>query len=106
MPPPTGWPASSRRSNAESHSGIGASTFPDDPGLRTPSLREWGSILPSTAGRRAPYVGGMAVELNHTVVHVSDRKAAAEWVADMLGLDPPRPFGPFYGVDLANGSGS
>ncbi len=48
----------------------------------------------------------MAVELNHTVVHVSDRKAAAEWVADMLGLDPPRPFGPFYGVDLANGSGS
>ena len=45
----------------------------------------------------------MPVELNHTIVHVTDRKAAAEWVADMLGLDPPRPFGPFYGVDLANG---
>ena len=45
----------------------------------------------------------MPVELNHTIVHVSDRKAAAEWVAELLGLDPPKPFGPFYGVDLANG---
>jgi len=36
-------------------------------------------------------------------VYVSDRKAAAQWVADMLGLAPPQPFGPFYGVDLANG---
>ena len=44
----------------------------------------------------------MAVELNHTIVHVSDRKAAAEWVSEMLGLEPPRPWGPFYAVDLAN----
>lgn len=45
----------------------------------------------------------MPVELNHTIVHVSDRKAAAVWVSQMLGLDPPKPYGPFYGVDLANG---
>ena len=45
----------------------------------------------------------MAVELNHTIVSVSDRKSAAEWVAEMLGLEPPKAFGPFYGVDLANG---
>jgi catechol 2,3-dioxygenase-like lactoylglutathione lyase family enzyme len=45
----------------------------------------------------------VAVELNHTIVHVSDRKAAAEWVSAMLGLGPPKPWGPFYGVDLANG---
>jgi hypothetical protein len=44
----------------------------------------------------------MAVELNHTIVHVSDRKAAAAWVAEMLGLDPPQAWGPFYAVDLAN----
>jgi catechol 2,3-dioxygenase-like lactoylglutathione lyase family enzyme len=45
----------------------------------------------------------MPVELNHTIVHVSDRRAAAEWVSQILGLDPPKPYGPFYGVDLANG---
>lgn len=45
----------------------------------------------------------MSVELNHTIVHVSDRKAAAVWVSEMLGLDPPRAYGPFYGIDLANG---
>jgi hypothetical protein len=45
----------------------------------------------------------MPVELNHTIVPVSDRKSAAEWVAEMLGLAPPRVWGPFYGVDLANG---
>ncbi len=44
----------------------------------------------------------MAVELNHTIVHVSDRRAASSWVAEMLGLDPPQPFGPFHAVDLAN----
>lgn len=45
----------------------------------------------------------MPVELNHTIVAVSDRKAAAEWVAEILGLEPPTSWGPFYGVDLANG---
>ena len=45
----------------------------------------------------------MPVELNHTIVNVSDRKAAAEWVSRILGVDPPRRYGPFYGVDLANG---
>jgi catechol 2,3-dioxygenase-like lactoylglutathione lyase family enzyme len=45
----------------------------------------------------------MPVELNHTIVAVSDRKAAAEWVTEILGLEPPTSWGPFYGVDLANG---
>lgn len=45
----------------------------------------------------------MAVALNHTIVHVSDRRGAAVWVSEMLGLEPPREFGPFFGVDLANG---
>lgn len=45
----------------------------------------------------------MPVELNHTIVHVSDRKAAAEWVSRILGVDPPTRYGPFYAVDLANG---
>jgi len=45
----------------------------------------------------------MSVELNHTIVHVSDREAAAVWVSEMLGLDPPKASGPFYAVDLANG---
>ena len=45
----------------------------------------------------------MAVQLNHTIVPVSDRKSASEWVAEMLGLDPPKVWGPFHGVHLANG---
>lgn len=45
----------------------------------------------------------MAVELNHTIVPVTDRRSAAEWVAEILGLAPPEQYGPFYGVDVANG---
>jgi|SRR5580700_9626570 catechol 2,3-dioxygenase-like lactoylglutathione lyase family enzyme len=45
----------------------------------------------------------MAVQLNHTIVSVSDKRAAAEFLAEILGLDPPAQAGPFLQVDTANG---
>lgn len=45
----------------------------------------------------------MAVELNHTIVHARDAAASAQFMADILGLAPPRRFGPFIVVDAANG---
>jgi len=43
------------------------------------------------------------VELNHTIVPARDKRVSAEFIADILGLDPPRPFGPFMCVETANG---
>lgn len=45
----------------------------------------------------------MAVELNHTIVPASDSRRSAEFVAEVLGLDAPTPFGPFLEVSVANG---
>ncbi len=45
----------------------------------------------------------MAVELNHTIVHAEDADASARFLSEMLGLPPPRRFGPFVVVDAANG---
>ena len=44
----------------------------------------------------------MSVELNHHIVHVRDRRAAAASVAEILGLDPPTDWGPFTQLRLAN----
>jgi catechol 2,3-dioxygenase-like lactoylglutathione lyase family enzyme len=44
----------------------------------------------------------MAVQLNHTIVYSSDRRASAEFLSDMLGLEPPTSFGPFLVVQVAN----
>ena len=44
----------------------------------------------------------MAVELNHTIVHAQDAAASAQFMAEILGLAPPRRFGPFIVVDAAN----
>ena len=44
----------------------------------------------------------MPVKLNHTIVHARDKRVAAEFMAEILGLDPPVPFGPFLGVQTAN----
>ncbi|WP_028812576.1 VOC family protein [Streptomyces flavidovirens] len=44
-----------------------------------------------------------AVQLNHTVVHASDRHLSAEFIATILGLTVGAPFGPFLPVDLGNG---
>ena len=45
----------------------------------------------------------MAVELNHTIVPVRDKKEGADFIAEILGLAPPQPFGPFMCVETANG---
>ena len=45
----------------------------------------------------------MTVELNHTIVHVSDKNAAAEDLAEILGVAPPTTYGPFRVLTLANG---
>ena len=45
----------------------------------------------------------MAVELNHTIVHVGDSARAAAELAELLGLPAPAPFGPFQVLELANG---
>ena len=44
----------------------------------------------------------MAVLLNHTIIPVRDKKESAEFLAEILGLDPPVPFGPFMCVETAN----
>ena len=45
----------------------------------------------------------MAVQLNHTIVPVNDKEVSANFLAEILGLDPPRPFGPFLCLETANG---
>ncbi len=45
----------------------------------------------------------MSVELNHTIVAARDRRAAADFLAEVLGLAAPTPFGPFMVVEVANG---
>ena len=44
----------------------------------------------------------MAVELNHTIVHARDAESSAQFLSQVLGLAPPRRFGPFTVVDVAN----
>jgi catechol 2,3-dioxygenase-like lactoylglutathione lyase family enzyme len=45
----------------------------------------------------------MAVQLNHTIVHAHDKEESARFVAEILGLPDPVPFGPFLVVECANG---
>lgn len=45
----------------------------------------------------------MIVELDHTIVAARDSRASATFLAGLLGLDPPTPFGPFMTVQLTNG---
>lgn len=44
----------------------------------------------------------MGVELNHTIVCARDKEASARFLAGILGLVDPVPFGPFMGVELDN----
>jgi catechol 2,3-dioxygenase-like lactoylglutathione lyase family enzyme len=44
----------------------------------------------------------MAVLLNHTIVSVRDKQKSAEFLAEILGLPAPKPFGPFLGVETGN----
>jgi hypothetical protein len=45
----------------------------------------------------------MSVQLNHTIVHVSDKDSAAEELAEILGVAPPTTYGPFRVLELSNG---
>ena len=46
----------------------------------------------------------MAVELNHTIVKVSDKVASASFYRDVLGLPEFTTYGPFTVIALANGA--
>ena len=45
----------------------------------------------------------MTVQLNHTIVWCSDKQTSATFLAAVLGLPTPTPFGPFLVVEAANG---
>ncbi len=44
----------------------------------------------------------MTVKLNHTIVYARDKHASAAFLAEVLGLPAPVPFGPFMGVQVGN----
>lgn len=44
----------------------------------------------------------MTVQLNHTIVSARDKQISATFLADILGLPEPKPFGPFLGVEVDN----
>jgi catechol 2,3-dioxygenase-like lactoylglutathione lyase family enzyme len=44
----------------------------------------------------------MTVQLNHTIVTANDKRASAEFLADILGLPPPKPYGHFLVVEADN----
>ena len=44
----------------------------------------------------------MAVQLNHTIVWVRDRSESATFLAEILGLPQPTPFGRFLVVQVDN----
>lgn len=44
----------------------------------------------------------MAVQLNHTIVAARDKQASATFLAEVLGLPTPKPFGPFMAVQVDN----
>ncbi|HEY1638547.1 MAG TPA: VOC family protein [Rhizomicrobium sp.] len=45
----------------------------------------------------------MSVELNHTIVHAKDHQESAAFLAEILGLPDPEPFGHFLVVRTPNG---
>ena len=45
----------------------------------------------------------MAVQLNHTIIAARDKLASATFLAEILDLGAPTPFGPFLCVETANG---
>jgi catechol 2,3-dioxygenase-like lactoylglutathione lyase family enzyme len=44
----------------------------------------------------------MTVRLNHTIVEAEDRDETADFMVDILGLDPATTYGPFRVVALGN----
>ena len=46
----------------------------------------------------------MPVELNHTIVHATDRDATAAFLTEILGLPDATAYGPFLEVKVDNGA--
>jgi catechol 2,3-dioxygenase-like lactoylglutathione lyase family enzyme len=44
----------------------------------------------------------VAIQLNHTIVRVRDKRESATFLAELFGLAAPTPFGPFLVVQLDN----
>lgn len=44
----------------------------------------------------------MTAEFNHTIVHATDQRLSAEFIATILGLEVGAPVGPFVPVTTAN----
>jgi catechol 2,3-dioxygenase-like lactoylglutathione lyase family enzyme len=47
-------------------------------------------------------MAGGSVQLDHTIVHVRDKRQSAAFLAEILGLPAPTAFGPFLAVRLDN----
>jgi catechol 2,3-dioxygenase-like lactoylglutathione lyase family enzyme len=45
----------------------------------------------------------MSVELNHTIVHTTDKQESATFLSELFGLPAPTRQGPFLQVDMDNG---
>ncbi|MEV0525409.1 VOC family protein [Streptomyces sp. NPDC050439] len=45
----------------------------------------------------------MSISLNHTIVTAKDKKASAQFLADILGLEVSPQYGPFLPVEIPNG---
>ena len=46
----------------------------------------------------------VGIRFNHTIVHSRDKRRSAAFLADVLGLPEPKPFGHFMVVALAGGA--
>ena len=55
------------------------------------------AIWPATCS-----VDAVTVQLNHTIVRVRSKEESATFLAEILGLPDPTPFGPFMVVQAAN----
>lgn len=44
----------------------------------------------------------MSIQLNHTIVAASNKELSAYYLADLLGLPEPTPYGPFLVVQTSN----
>jgi len=44
----------------------------------------------------------MPIQLNHTIVRVRDKRESATFLAELLGVAPPTPYGPFLVVQVDN----
>jgi catechol 2,3-dioxygenase-like lactoylglutathione lyase family enzyme len=68
----------------------------------------WAMMPAGTVNRHCHTSGetraaNMSITLNHTIVYARNRDASAAFLAEILGLPEPKPFGPFLAVQLDNG---